>query len=277
MPGSISTDTAATAEWRSLRGIPMLTELPDSQVRSLWGDSLARSYPAGHTLRNAGDPASHLVLLLCGRVAVTTATWSGRVVHLGEWVDPCALDKVAVIDGHGHTATLTALTRCSVRTLPRDRFLAVIDDVSSVRRHVLRVLAGQARSHQERITITATTPADARLAAWLLNEAAADSRGRITLPRTQQVLAELLGVTRVTVNRALSRLRRDGLIEVNRRKIAISPRSSSNCGPAAKDEWRVAPQQESETARQVGLIAHGFRPIGEPLSTRRTGFRRDLP
>lgn len=41
------------------------------------------------------------------------------------------------------------------------------------------------------------------------------------MPGTQEVLAELLGVTRVTVNRALSRLRRDGLIEVDRHTIAI--------------------------------------------------------
>ncbi|MBT2458003.1 Crp/Fnr family transcriptional regulator [Streptomyces sp. ISL-86] len=221
MPGSVSGDAAAAAKWRSLSGVPLLAGLSDDQLRTLWDASLARGYPAGHALRGEGDPASHLVLLLRGRVAATSTTRSGRVLCFGEWAAPCALDKVAVIDGHGHTATLTALTPCSVRTLPRDLFLTVIDDVSSVRRHVLRVLAGQARSHQEKITMTATMPAEARLAAWLLNEAASDARGSIALPGTQQVLADLLGVTRVTVNRVLSRLRRDGLIEVDRHAIAI--------------------------------------------------------
>ncbi|MFE1838058.1 helix-turn-helix domain-containing protein [Streptomyces sviceus] len=36
--------------------------------------------------------------------------------------------------------------------------------------------------------------------------------GHVPLPGGQRELADLLGVTRVTVNRALSRLRRDGLI-----------------------------------------------------------------
>ncbi len=156
MPESVSADTAAAGEWRSLSGIPLLAGVSENQLRSVWGDSLARRYPAGQALRNQGDPASHLVLLLSGRVSATATTRSGRVIRFGEWSGPCALDKVAVIDGHGHTATLTALTPCSVRTLPRDRFLAVIDDVPSVRRHVLRVLAGQARRHQEEITIMAT-------------------------------------------------------------------------------------------------------------------------
>ncbi|SCK10196.1 Crp/Fnr family transcriptional regulator [Streptomyces sp. WMMB 322] len=219
MPGSVSADTEA--QWRSLSGIPLLAGLPDDQLRTLWTDSLARDWPAGDALRNAGDPASHLVLLLRGRVAATAATRSGRVVRFGEWSGPCALDKVAVIDGHGHTATFTALTPCSIRTLPRDRFLAAIDDVPSVRGHVLRVLAGQARSQQEKLTATATMPAEARLAAWLLNEAASDAGGSVRLPGTQQVLADLLGVTRVTVNRALSRLRRDGLIEFDRRTVTV--------------------------------------------------------
>lgn len=61
---------------------------------------------------------------------------------------------------------------------------------------------------------TATGPAEARLAAWLLEEAATAADGRDPLPGTQQDLGDLLGVTRVTVNRALARLRRDGLIEV---------------------------------------------------------------
>ncbi|MEV5575286.1 Crp/Fnr family transcriptional regulator [Spirillospora sp. NPDC052269] len=207
--------------WRSLSAIPLFAGLSDGRLRVLWDASLARDHPAGHVLRHAGDPASHLVLLLRGRVAATATTRSGRVVRFGEWDGPCALDKVAVIDGHGHTATLTTLTPCSVRTLPRDRFLTTVDDVPSVRRHVLHVLASQARSHQESATDTATLSAEARLAAWLLNSTPTDARGTIALPGTQQILADLLGVTRVTVNRTLSRLRRDGLIEVDRHTITI--------------------------------------------------------
>ncbi|MGP4115335.1 Crp/Fnr family transcriptional regulator [Streptomyces sp. 4N509B] len=225
MSGSVSADTAGAAEWRSLGEVPLFAGLSDEALRTLWDGSLARRCPAGHVLRHAGDPASHLVLLLRGRVAATDGTRSGRVVRLGEWAGPCALDKVAVIDGRGHTATLTALTPCSVRALPRDRFLSVVDDAPAVRAHVLRVLAGQARRHQERVTATATLPAEARLAAWLLGDAASGAASgggtSVALPGTQQDLADLLGVTRVTVNRALSRLRRDGLIEVGRHTITI--------------------------------------------------------
>ncbi|WP_310591792.1 Crp/Fnr family transcriptional regulator [Streptomyces resistomycificus] len=58
---------------------------------------------------------------------------------------------------------------------------------------------------------TVTLSCEARLAGWLLERTAAD-RQPVPLPGGQRELADLLGVTHVTVNRALSRLRQDGLI-----------------------------------------------------------------
>lgn len=201
--------------------MPLLATLPEDRLRVLWSGSLPRRYHAGEILRSAGDPAEHLLLLLRGRVAATAGTAAGRVVRFGAWTGPCALDKVAVIDGRGHTATLTAITGCTVRSLPRTRFEELVDDVPSVRGHVLRLLADQARLQQKRYTNAATLPVEARLATWLLERSAATPHARVELPGTQQELAESLGTTRVTVNRILSRWRRSGLIDLTRRMVVV--------------------------------------------------------
>jgi CRP/FNR family transcriptional regulator len=219
MTHSVSTDTAP--DWLSLAEIPLLAAVRHGQLRALWSASLPRRYATRQVLRNVGDPATHLLLLLRGRVAATATTSAGRVIRFGDFAGPCALDKVALIDGRGHTATLTALTPCAVRSLPRDLFLTLVDTAPSARRHVLRVLADHARRQQNRFAATATLRTEARLAAWLLDEAAAAANSRVTLPDTQESLADLLGVTRVTINRALTRLRRDGLIAVQCRAVDI--------------------------------------------------------
>ena len=219
MTDSVSDDTRQ--DRGALAKIPLLSTLTDGQLRALWAASPPRRYVAQQVLRNVGDAATHLLLLLRGRVAATATTSAGRVVRFGDFAAPCALDKVAVIDGRGHTATLTALTACAVRSLPRDLFLTLVDCAPAARAHVLRILAGQARSQQNRFAATATMRTEARLAVWLFENAAAASDGRVTLPDTQECLADLLGVTRVTVNRALMRLRRDGLIAVAHRKVDI--------------------------------------------------------
>jgi CRP/FNR family transcriptional regulator len=206
-------------DWQALRKVPLLAALEDERLRALWTDSVPRRYPAADALRSAGAPATHLLLLLHGRVSASATTATGRIIRFGEWAAPCALDKVAVIDGGGHTADLTALTPCTLRSLPRNRFLAMVDDVPSVRGHVLRVLAAQARRQQRRWEATATLSTEARLAAWLLERAGTD--GKAELPGSQQALADLLGVTRVTVNRALHRLRRAGMIDVERKAVRV--------------------------------------------------------
>jgi CRP/FNR family transcriptional regulator, cyclic AMP receptor protein len=216
---SVSLDTVS--DWRSLARIPLLGMLTEVRLRMLWARSRPRHCAAQEVLLSAGDPATHLLLLLQGRVAATVTTVAGRIVHFGEFAAPCALDKVAVIDGGGHTATLTALTACAVRSLPRDLVHALIDSAPATRRHVLRVLADHARREQARFAATFALSTEARLAAWLLEQAGRTSDGRVTLPGSQEGLADLLGVTRVTISRALARLRRDGLILVGRGRVDI--------------------------------------------------------
>ncbi|BCJ39020.1 hypothetical protein Athai_65230 [Actinocatenispora thailandica] len=226
--------------------MPLFAGLDDARLRAVLDGSAPRRYRPGQPLWHAGDAAGSLPVLLAGRVAATAVTAAGRTLRFGEWAAPCALDKVAVIDAGGHTATFVAQTPCRVRLLPRDRFLALVDSAPAVRRHVLQLLAQQARGQQERWA-AGVGSAQARLAGWLLTEAGTpagprEDAGRagapaarfrdapsrppgpgvvVTLPGSQQVLADLLGVTRVTVNRSLSRLRADGLIAVDGRTVRI--------------------------------------------------------
>jgi CRP/FNR family transcriptional regulator, cyclic AMP receptor protein len=216
---SPDTSTETSPQWRLLGRVPLLASLGEIRLRALWDASSPRALPGGDVLRHVGDPAAHLLILLHGQVAAEAVSAAGRTVRFGTWTGPCALDKVAVIDGGGHTATLRTLTRCQVRSLPRAALLELVDDEVAVRRHVLHILAAQARRQQDSFTAAATLPGEARLAAWLLNEAATGTDLTITI--TQQELGDRLGLSRVTINRMLSRLRRDGLIETAPRSIRI--------------------------------------------------------
>lgn len=215
--------TPDSSAWSQLRQVPLLAALPEARLRSLWSTSLARDYAAGQIVRMAGAPADRLLVLLRGRICATTVTREGRVLRLGDWSAPCALDKVAVLDGRGHTATLTAVETSVVRSVSRTQFLDLVDDATSVRTHVFAVLADQVR-RGHRMHATITLPADARVAAWLMDAVTTDAAHAstcVSLPGSQHALAELLGLYRVTVNRALNRLQREGLITLRRQSIDI--------------------------------------------------------
>jgi CRP/FNR family transcriptional regulator, cyclic AMP receptor protein len=60
------------------------------------------------------------------------------------------------------------------------------------------------------------------VASWLLRSSA-EAGITVPLPGSQQVLADTLGLSRVTVNRALKALERDGVVRVARDQLVLVP------------------------------------------------------
>jgi CRP/FNR family transcriptional regulator, cyclic AMP receptor protein len=58
------------------------------------------------------------------------------------------------------------------------------------------------------------------VASWLLRSSA-EAGITVPLPGSQQVLADTLGLSRVTVNRALKALERDGVVRVARDQVVV--------------------------------------------------------
>jgi CRP/FNR family transcriptional regulator, cyclic AMP receptor protein len=218
MATSVSADTAPI--WQQLSAVPMLAVLPGATLESLWQRSAGYHTAAGDVLYRQGEPATHLVVLLSGAVTARIDTAAGRVVAIGSWTAPAALDKVALLDGRRHTATLHARTDCYWRAIARADIEALITDVPLVRRHVLHVLAQQVTTTQQRFVAAATLPADARLSRWLLERAATEGT-ELTLDSSQEDIARHLGVTRVTLNRALRSLVKDELIRVRHARVTL--------------------------------------------------------
>jgi CRP/FNR family cyclic AMP-dependent transcriptional regulator len=196
-----------------LADVPLLATLDRARLDRIVAAAPARTVPAGAVLAVRGEPATHLHVIETGEVVAIRETASGRRLRLGEFPAPCAVDKSAVLDGGGHTATWVARNRCRVRRLPAAEFLALLDDVPAARRHVLTHLARRLRHQQDDIVLASFADAVTRTAAWLVR-AAASGGERIVVAGAQEGLAEAIGMTRVSVNRALRTLATDGLVRV---------------------------------------------------------------
>ena len=196
-----------------LADVPLLATVDRARLARLAAGAPARMVPAGAVLAVQGQPAVRLLVVETGGVVATRETAAGRRLRLGEFPAPCAVDKSAVLDGGGHTATWIARDRSRVRRLPAAEFIALLDDVPAARRHVLTLLARRVREQQDYLVLASFADATTRTAAWLVRAAA--SRGsRIVVPGGQAGLAEAIGMTRVSVNRALRTLAADGLVRV---------------------------------------------------------------
>jgi CRP/FNR family transcriptional regulator len=199
-----------------LADVPLFVSLSPDQLARLAAVAPARDVEADTVLALRGEPACHLIVAETGAMTAIHETAAGRRRRLGEFPAPCAADKAAVLDGGGHTATWLTTARSRLRFVPSAEFLALVD-VPTVRAHVFRTLAGQLRTQQDDLVLTSYADATTRVAAWLVRAATT----RVRLPGAQQGLAETLGLTRVSVNRALRTLAADGLVHVEPGAVTI--------------------------------------------------------
>lgn len=203
-----------------LARIPLFAGIGDERLARLAARSATRSAAAGEVVVLRGQPCTHLIVVETGSLTAVYDTVEGRRMRLGEYPAPCAVDKAAILDGGGHTATWVAAEPSRLRLLPSAEVHAVIADVPAARSHVLAHLAAQLRHWQGETVRASLADAVTRTAAWLV--AAAGDRGtRIELPAGQQGLAESIGMTRVSVNRALATLAREGLVRTEPGAVVI--------------------------------------------------------
>lgn len=203
-----------------LETVPLFANLDQERLRRLAARSQVRELPAGSVVVVRDEPAVHLIVVEAGTLSAVREGADGRRLRLGEFTAPCAVDKAAVLDGGGHTATWLAATRVRLRFVPAAEVLAIVDDVPAARRHVLTVLSRQIRDGNDERVRGRLADTTTRTAAWLVR-AAARGGARVILPGAQQGLAEAVGASRVSVNRALRQLAAEGLVRTEPGAVVI--------------------------------------------------------
>jgi CRP/FNR family transcriptional regulator len=195
----------------TLRAVPLFAHLDEERLAHVLRRSAVRTVAAGTILAVRDEPAGRLLVVESGTLTAVHETADGHRLRLGEFAAPCTVDKAAVLGTGRHTATWSAATRATVRLVPAADLRTLIDEVPAVRHHVLAHLVRRLDEGQEALVRAAFAGTTARVAGWLAR-AAARPGDRVPLPGAQAGLAETLGASRVSVNRALRDLARAGLI-----------------------------------------------------------------
>ncbi|MEV4178504.1 Crp/Fnr family transcriptional regulator [Nonomuraea sp. NPDC049709] len=231
----------------TLADLPMFEELGEERLRGAAAVARLRRYAAGQVLCTEGDPADHLIVLLAGRVKAGRVSAEGREVVLAVEAAPVAFDKTALLVDGPHRATRTALTEVEVAYLPRAAVLELVDAEPSVAARLLRTLAATVRDLDERLLDAAVRDVPSRVAAWLVRRCAAArvpdtppdgqvdagpvpphdrhaDAGRVALHGGQAGLGAEIGASRVSVNRALRRFERRGLIAIGSGEVVVLDR-----------------------------------------------------
>ncbi len=208
-----------------LRGVRLFAQVPERELRELAIHAVPREFPARALLFRRGEPCRGLHVVIAGRLEVYTSSPDGREQVLHRIGARQAVTELPLFDGASYPASARAATPVRVLFLPADAVERLCLAHPEMLRTVIADLGRSIRRLTRLVEKVSLKDVRARVATALLEQAAAQGgpeEGRpFSLAWSQEQMAHALGVTRESVARGLSRLRRAGVIEQSGRNVRI--------------------------------------------------------
>jgi len=199
---------------------------PSAELDALVHIGLAKKYRRGAVLFREGEEASTVVVVLSGRVKISSLTNDGTEVVLAVRTPGELLGELSAIDGEPRSATATAMEAVEATVIDAEDFRGFLRARPGVALRLFQIVSSRLRdADRKRVEFGAydTTGRVARRLVELAERFGEPDNGavRITLPLSQQELAGWTGASREAVSKALQQLRVGGLIETARRGITV--------------------------------------------------------
>lgn len=183
-----------------------------------------RRFARNEVVFHRDDPGDSLHLIVKGRFAVRVMTPLGETATIAVRGPGESFGEMALVsDTARRSATVAALEEAETFAVYRDEFERVRVRHPGVDQVLIRFLANEVRMQNERLLEALYVPVERRVLRRLVELARVypAEGGKSLIPLTQEVLAELAGTSRATVNRVLNEEERRGTVGVERGKTRV--------------------------------------------------------
>ena len=209
-----------------LRKVPFFAGLADSELEMVSGVMIERSYAKGSLLFLEGEPGEALFVINRGRVKISKSSPDGREQILHIYKDGDIFAEVALFDRGPYPATAEATedTQCwLLRNADMERLLEAQPQLGI---KLLRIMSRRLRQAQLLVRDLALQDTYGRLAGLLLRFIRVEGRREeegivLELDLTRQEMASMIGTSRETVARILSRFQKEGIIALDKQRITV--------------------------------------------------------
>lgn len=187
-----------------------------------------RRYPKGVLIYQQGEVSNRFYQVVSGRIRIFIGHPDGRE-HILAIVEPGGLcGEAACFDEVPYCTSAVTVQPSAVRVFAREAMLEAMRIQPDISLEILRSITRKQRLFALQLETAMFRKAPARVALILSRLAtyygAPVARGRATrigLHLSHEVLASMIGVTRVTVTREIGALIRDGIITRDKRYLII--------------------------------------------------------
>lgn len=201
--------------------------LNDQELRELNTITTAVALPAKRTVFCEGDESTYLFNLVSGAVRLSKVLSDGRRQVTG-FLFPGDFLGLSVADHYAYTAD--TVTPASLCRFERTRLTRLLDRFPKLERRLLDLASNELVQAQDHLMLLGRKTATERLASLLVQllERIGHSQGEggvIDLPMSREDLADYTGLTTETVSRTMTRLRKQGVIQIPNTRSVLVPKA----------------------------------------------------
>jgi CRP/FNR family transcriptional regulator, cyclic AMP receptor protein len=211
---------------RTLADSKLLRELSDEDAETFRPYTHVVLLPRGGRLFSEGDLGDCLYLVISGKIKLTRTAPDGRETLVSVQGPGEMFGELAMFDPTYRTSTAVAVTDARLAEIDHDDLRQVLTTRPAVSLLLLKVLAQRLRRVTETNTNLIFTDVPGRVAKALLE--LADKFGvpgedgiRVNHDLTQEELAQLVGASRETVNKALADFATRGWIQLSAKSVLL--------------------------------------------------------
>ncbi|QCU77338.1 Crp/Fnr family transcriptional regulator [Citricoccus sp. SGAir0253] len=209
-----------------LRKAPLFTNLDDEVFTALTSELTEVELSRGASAFHEGDQGDQLYVIMSGKIKLGRTAPDGRENLLAILGPGEVFGEMALFNPAPRTASATAVSATRLAGLRHDNLRKVIQSTPEVSMQLLRALAQRLSKTNESLADLVFSDVPGRVAKALLD--LADRFGRpatdgllVAHDLTQEELAQLVGASRETVNKALAEFVQRGWIRLENRAVVV--------------------------------------------------------
>ena len=205
---------------------PLFAGLDDEAATALSDAMGTVRLNKGEVLFREGEAEDRLYVVISGKVKLGRSGSAGRENLLAVLGPGQMFGELSLFDPGPRSTTATAVTPCELRTLEHDELMRWLTGRPEVARGLLGQLAARLRRANDVVADLVFSDVPGRVAKQLLELSQRfgeqrDDGIRVHHDLTQEELAQLVGASRETVNKALADFAARGWIRLEPRSVTI--------------------------------------------------------
>jgi CRP-like cAMP-binding protein len=198
--------------------------LKSNDIKILFSDIFfqVKEFESNSLISYQDEPVEFLMIIIEGKVKGEMIDFSGKAIVIEEIESPRPLAPAFLFGENSiFPVNIVAQEHTKILKIQKFEFIKLMQKNNTLLTNFMNIISDRAQFLSQKLKFLSFHSIKGKLAYYILDISKNYGSSNITLPITQSKLADLFGVTRPSLGRAIRELHNDGLVISNGKNIEI--------------------------------------------------------